>query len=103
MYAADTMNIYNEPALHDWSDLAEAAPRELACPLEALRLDVVPHYRSPSTFLAEGCGARAQFVRNLDEALVMTSRVAFAPAAAPPAPAPAPAPPAPVATAPAAP
>jgi hypothetical protein len=74
-----TVTLRNESALRDWTDLANAAVRELSCTVDALRLDVVRHMRAPSTFLAEGCGARAQFVRNSDDALVAVSRVATAP------------------------
>jgi hypothetical protein len=58
-----------------WADLLDASTRDLACSPDALTLDVVKYSRGPSTFTAEGCGWRAQFVRGGSGTLAMTSKV----------------------------
>ncbi len=79
--AAASIAMPHEPpdrsVLAPWLELAQVASRNLACPRETLDVNIVNFVRAPSTYLAEGCGSRALFVRNGAGALVMTSRVAL--------------------------
>jgi hypothetical protein len=71
--------LVDRSAITPWVDLYKAASRDLPCPRESLSVDIVGHGRAPSTYLAEGCGARGLFVRNSAGAFVITSRVALTP------------------------
>jgi hypothetical protein len=63
--------------LDEWLALQAAATRDLSCTRDGLKLDLVRNFRAPSTYLAEGCGFRATFVKNGDGNLVIASRVAL--------------------------
>jgi hypothetical protein len=66
------------PSFFESIDFLQAAAGDLNCPKDSISLEIIPHYREPSTYLVEGCGWRGTFARNSTGALVIISRVELA-------------------------